>query len=359
MMILAPLQREMLNTSAAGCHVQQVELMLDHAIEPAQVIAAWAQTVAQTDALRIHFPTNESWQWAPVVQPLQVEDSMGVSREVWLAQDRQQPLGFAEQVPWRAVYWPADGRIIWTFHHALLDGRSMTRVLQNFLDRILGEQPGPLSLARWEEPTEQERQMARHEFGSEISKWMPLRSVGGSVSMGEGKVRRQLGGDLLNHLIPGKTTVPTLLVWAWGQALMVTAGVDVVVVEQIRAGPPQPRTAGFTMNSLPVLIRHARNETLLEFQNRLRALRAIERAGPADFPEMDRSECSVIMVEHGTLRHQVGRSDRVKELRLHEPISQASTAMAYLMPDFTLEVEGPNREALLEAWVREIEGSVV
>ena len=74
------------------------------------------------------------------------------SWDAWRAADRCRPLLAPGEVPWRATYWPRTGRFLWTFHHALLDGRSITAILIAFLARISGEPAEDLALAKWQPP---------------------------------------------------------------------------------------------------------------------------------------------------------------------------------------------------------------
>jgi hypothetical protein len=145
---------------------------------------------------------------------------------------------------------------------------------------------------------------------------------------------------------------------------------DSVWVEQLRAGAPQAGTAGFTMNLLPILIRRSEGnpgKELREFRARLLALRDIEAVSPENFPpgvfpDMTGPASSVIMVERGTLRQQVGEvasGELIESLVLHERVGETLMATAYLLPDLKLEVEGPGRRDLLERWIRVLECSLL
>ena len=127
---LAPLQRLMLQDSlaakGAGLHVEQVEIIFSREIPGEHVISAWQETVSRTEALRITFVNGASEM--AFIKPAdfpKVEAEIPESWQDWLETDRALPLLTPDDVPWRAVYWPLAGRFIWTFHHALLDGRSI------------------------------------------------------------------------------------------------------------------------------------------------------------------------------------------------------------------------------------------
>jgi hypothetical protein len=260
------------------------------------------------------------------------------------------------------VYWPEEGRFIWTFHHALLDGRSITRVLRDFLERLAGGNPEPLAVAEWRAPTAESLALAERIFRDGVVRPKEMDFLAEAA----GPAVRCLGNDFARRLesleAAMEVTAATLLIWAWGQALVEISGAGAVVVEQLRAGAPQPGTAGFTMNTLPVPIRRAGDNvarSLREFRARLLALRAIESVSPEDFapgvfPDMDGRSISMIMVERGTLRHMAG-GELVESLVLHEAKGKALMATAHVLPDLRLEVEGPGRHDLLRGWVRVLE----
>lgn len=368
--LLAPLQRVMLRDSLAepdaGHHVEQVEILFALGPVRGRVAAAWEETVTRTAALRVAFVmANGHAAGLESVTPqsfLHEQEPLPISWERWREADRRRPLLAPREVPWRAVYWPEEGRFVWTFHHALLDGRSLARVLRDFLERLACGNPEPLAVAEWRAPTAESLALAERIFRAaavdSIEMDFPADAAGEAV--------RFLGNDFARRLeslaAAMEVTAPTLLTWAWGQALMEISGAGAVIVEQLRAGAPQPGTAGFTMNTLPVRIHRASADvarSLREFRARLLALRAIESVSPEDFapgvfPDTHGSSSSMIMVERGTLRHVAGR-EFVDSLVLHEAKGKALAATAHVLPDLRLEVEGPGRHDLLRGWVRVLE----
>jgi hypothetical protein len=367
---LAPLQRVMLRDSladeGAGHHVEQVEILFKRGPVRGRVAAAWKKTVAGTEALRVAFVTANGTavgrESAAPLNFLNQQEPLPTSWENWRQADRHRPLLAPHEAPWRAVYWPEEGRFIWTFHHALLDGRSITRVLRDFLERLAGGNPEPLAVAEWRAPTAESLALAERIFREEAVSPIEMRFPDDAA----GPALRCLGNDFARRLesleAAMEVTAATLLIWAWGQALVEISGAGAVVVEQLRAGAPQPGTAGFTMNTLPVPIRRAGDNvarSLREFRARLLALRAIESVSPEDFapgvfPDMDGRSISMIMVERGTLRHMAG-GELVESLVLHEAKGKALMATAHVLPDLRLEVEGPGRHDLLRGWVRVLE----
>ncbi len=367
---LAPLQRVMLWDSLAdgdaGHHIEQVEILLAPGLTAEQVVAAWQETVARTQVLRTAFLTpNGMPAGFEFVKPrnlLDLAQPVPPSWESWLKSDRHRPLLIAHSVPWRAVYWPEARRFIWTFHHALLDGRSIARILRVFLRRVTGRAADDLALSAWREPSPEMIALACRMFREAAT--VPEPAAAGAPPDPDGQAVLAMGVDFVTRLESLATTMAvtaaTILTWAWGQALAEVTGTDAVLVEQLRAGAPQPGTAGFTMNILPVVIPRAAagedGNCLRELRARLLALREIETVSPDDFaggghPNMDGPGSSVIMIERGTLRHTVGAPELVEALVLHEGKGETLMATAYLLPDLRLEVEGPGRHRLLETWI--------
>src|SRR6478672_6435711 len=150
--LLAPLQTIMLQDSlAAGGdrHVEQVEIIFADDVEEKQVASAWRAMVTRTAVLQMAFVIDcgEPLGWA------KTQAKAGLTRHAptsagpgeWLAADRVQPLLVPGNVPWRVAYWPHDRRWVWTFHHALLDGRSISRILHGFFRTLNdGAPPGQL-----------------------------------------------------------------------------------------------------------------------------------------------------------------------------------------------------------------------
>lgn len=370
---LAPLQQVMLRDSLAeehaGHHVEQVEIRFAPGEWRNRVAASWEETVARTEALRIAFTVEDGEpagiESASHLTSLRLEETPPSSWEAWLAADRHRPLLAAHEVPWRAVYWPATGRFLWTFHHALLDGRSITTILRSFLTRMTGRPADDLALAVWHSPTADAVALADRMFREDFPPAQPEGYLLNEAD--EGPARRCLGDAFRKQLeamaLAMDVTPATVLIWAWGQALAGATGTDAVIVEQVRSGAPQKRTAGFTMHTLPVLIPRAAagdmEAPLRDFRKHLLALRGIEGVSPADFPpgvfpDVDRTGSSVIMVEHATPQHLL-ETEAVESLVLHESRGETLMATAHILPDLRLEVEGPGRHGLLEAWVRVLE----
>ena len=363
--------RDSLTAEGAGFHVEQVEIVFTQGVVSERVVSAWEKTVGETEALRIAFlmdggePTG--WKFVRPSVVLKQEDLPPASWESWLRDDRLRPLLSPHEVPWRATWWPGTGRFIWTFHHALLDGRSITEILRGFLKRLAGEPAATLAISRWSGPSRGMLMRAEQRLSESFSNCMPLDLDFLPAESNNEPATRCLGAGFLKRLESIATgmevTAATILTWAWGQTLLGSAGTDAVMLEQVRCGPRQQGTAGFRMNTLPVLVDRTDGDpvgNLRAFREQLMTLREIEPVSPGDFPsgvfpDMNSPWSSVIMIEHGTLHHMAGAPAWVESLRLHECKGETLMATAYVMPDLRLEVEGPQRHFLLAGWIRELE----
>ncbi|MEO5715338.1 MAG: hypothetical protein ABIT37_17805 [Luteolibacter sp.] len=373
---LAPLQLIMLRDSLAGgepgAHVEQVEIVFTEALGGELLAAAWAMTVAATEVLQTAFVIDGKeplgWEKAEHVAALQFHEAAPLLLENWRVTDRVRPLLAPGTAPWRAVYWPGDRRFIWTFHHALLDGRSITRILRGFFQCLHdGIAPAPSAVTTWTPPNDRMKALAERIFQQEFAGLKPAANFPDPCV--SSKTIRYLGkeaADLLGSVAEAMHVSPaTLLTWCWGQAVMKASGEDAAIVEQLRCGPPQEGRTGFTMNTLPLAIHRATADTLerqlQKFRARLLAMREIESIAPYDLPagviELTNDPwSSVIMIEHGTPEHMAGGGNRVESVTLHEWPGGSLTAVAYHLPDLRLEVEGPRNAKLLALWAGLIRG---
>jgi len=369
---LAPLQRLMLADSlenpGTGVHVEQVDIVFVPGIPERRVVAAWEETVKSVEVLQFAFHVSGGDRGLAFGQIpiMSLGKSLPVCWASWLNSERSRPFcdGYA---PWRVVWWPDARRFIWTFHHALLDGRSIARVLHSFLSRVNGGKGEALRLARWQESSAEAIREAALVFHAPCVSPVAPAFVGRYE--GGGRASCLLGVDFGNRLATRATalgvTVASTLVWCWGQARAEISGLSATWVEQVRAGAPQDGTAGFTMNTLPVSIHRAGSDDpvhgLRAFREKLLDLRRIETVSADDFltgiyPGLCGTDASVIMVEHRTLAASLGPTMAcVESLVLHEPGTESLTAFAHIAPDFHLQVEGLGHEEHLAAWVAALE----
>lgn len=154
---LVPLQEGMLlhalRAPGSGVDIEQIVLRTRERLRAADLQAAWHATLAAEPMLRAAF----SWRadGRPVQQPapeVALDWTVASWRDTpatevdarlaaWLAADRRRPLplDIAPVMRWTLVQEAGgDDILIWTFHHALLDGRSFPLVLDEVFARYDG-----------------------------------------------------------------------------------------------------------------------------------------------------------------------------------------------------------------------------
>ncbi len=361
---LAPVQNIMLRDSLAepdgGHHVEQLEVTFSRRLDPARVEGAWRATLASCEVLRTAFEVTADGrlgQFQVATLPvMEIHAADSRSHPMGLEDDHLRPLLGPGRVPWRTGFWPDSRRWLWTFHHALLDGRSITRILKVFLTHLEGKPCGNLATSIWNPPTAAAVETATETF-RRIRRDCPTPLWPHDPSLDAGPAVCRLGRETLesleNRAAVLNVTAATVVTWAWGQALAGFLGQEAVLVEQIRAGAPQPASAGFAMHVLPLMIRRSAAAALPDFRAELLAMRAFETVSALDFPPgiyPDTADAPVIMVEHATLAHALGEHPLIESVTLHERPADFPSAAAFLRPDLRLKVEGPHRHDLLARW---------
>jgi hypothetical protein len=369
---LAPLQIVMLRDSlcaqSAESHVEQLEITFASPFTLAEIAAAWAAVVRATQALRMNFITNsgEPFSWnevteLPSVAAGEPHDGSESSLHQWRLIDRSVPLLHQNQVPWRCTYWAEHRCFIWTFHHALLDGRSIIKILSEFITTLCHRTtPVLLALSTWPEAVPHHTaDFFRKEFAGILP--TPPEKVAAEPTP---KSSHSLGENFLTHLEmiakDNGVSVCNFITWAWAQAVMNVSEMNYAIIEQVRCGPPHHGAAGFTMSLIPFVIRRAPatplRTQLQSLRQKLTSLRDIEAISekqlPPEVAALTRHPwSSVLMTEHHTLSDHLS-SHHIESVHLHENPTVSLTATAYLRPHLHLAVEGPHHAALLHAWIQ-------
>ncbi|MGE0786322.1 MAG: amino acid adenylation domain-containing protein [Sandaracinaceae bacterium] len=133
---------ESVMSQRAGLNVEQVVAQLDEIVDVPRLEAAWARLVDRHDILRSRF------LWEGLDEPLlEVHPAAALTvrridlpraeLETFLAQDRARGVALNRLPPMRVTLlrhardaWT----MVWTFHHALLDGRAFTLALEELFD---------------------------------------------------------------------------------------------------------------------------------------------------------------------------------------------------------------------------------
>ncbi len=138
-----------LSTPEGGLHQEQLLIRMEGTLDPERLRAAWRQASARHAILRTAF----YWQGLP--QPLQAVfrdappawvERDGEPDADWLREDRLTPIALDPPGAFRLTLWragPEDWRLVWTFHHLLLDGWSMALLLREVMTLYAGEADAP------------------------------------------------------------------------------------------------------------------------------------------------------------------------------------------------------------------------
>lgn len=376
---LAPVAAAMLLRSLAGGGgaIQQVVICLAAELDPGRVKSAWESTVGAAEALQTGFVIRAGdpigLTRRPPLETVRIENEGPGDLEGWLAEDLLRPLPLETGTPWRCVFWPGERLWVWTFHHALLDGRSITDILRAFRDRLEDTSCGErIARKEWIGPDAAQIESAGAFYQSAFARLERFAlEFPDDVAGPRGAFALTLGSEVADALemrsCEMDVSAPAILTWAWGQAAALTAGLDAVAIGQVRAGAPQDRRAGFSMNTLPVVVQRCRNDDpgpeIRNFRVGLHRLRAIENVSPDDLSGVDFARHGgpwrggVVMVERGTLAMQVGIGGAMTSLAMRERSSEPLLACARLRPELELEVEYDGRthgpaaaRTLLDTW---------
>ncbi|WP_324803086.1 amino acid adenylation domain-containing protein [Pseudomonas sp. JQ170C] len=152
---LSPMQQGLLfhglSDSSEGVYVNQLAFDLDE-LEPQRLREAWQQLIGRHPILRTAFA------WEGLEQPLQLvyrqvpeaweehdwrgRDCSSQALERFATQQRGLPFSFDLPVLQRVQVLRLDEqryRLVWTYHHLLLDGWSSARMIEEWLGRYVGE----------------------------------------------------------------------------------------------------------------------------------------------------------------------------------------------------------------------------
>lgn len=288
-------------TPENGLYVVQVNLRVEGPIQLDALLCSWQQLIAAHPILRTSFLGEELltqvvWQHVPL--PLMLVDSSELATEeqqqqIQAVQQEDRRRGFAEQhAPLLRVtlfrLGPHQLRLLWSFHHAILDAWSITLLLNELFARYeaLAQNQQPLVPAgpayreyiAW---LQQQDVLAAEQFWREqlrgISRPTPLPlrqarlSTQSMVGSTYGKQVAQLSYALSARLRAvareRQVTVNTLLQASWAFVLSRYTGQTDVLFGMVVAGrspelPGAESVVGLCVNTIPVRICVPRQGTL-------------------------------------------------------------------------------------------------
>ena len=151
---LSPMQQGMLFHSLyagqSGVNIEQVVLTLHESLNVLAFMLAWQRAVDR------HAIMRSSFRWEGLDEPLQAvhsvaaldwcrEDWRGLTEieqgerlEIYLAEDRARGFNLSERTLNRMALFRTQDRcykFVWTFHHAIIDGRSLVIILKEVFAR--------------------------------------------------------------------------------------------------------------------------------------------------------------------------------------------------------------------------------
>lgn len=343
---LLPLQRSMAMalqlSGPEGIDLEQLVWRMDPPISPAALEGAFSAATQRHEGLRISFSLHEG---PGPLQLLRGEVAVGLreiavpTEEAWreqaiarfLEEDRGNPIDLAEAPPWRLSllqFAPDSAALVWTFPHALLDGRSLGLILAEIAAEVSGDpdaNAGPPDLSA----TDLADYLAWRsglDHGAALRWWAErLGNISGPVEFprdpaagGAGMVTEELALDeaamapIRETAARLEMTINAFCQAAWALALASQSGRSDVVFAAVRAcrhgGGDHSRLAGMLMNSVPVRAAAAPEKTAAGLLGELSRWQIEARTGEfAPLEEIQRAAgvppgsllCgSVLMVDH-------------------------------------------------------------
>ncbi|MDO8883145.1 amino acid adenylation domain-containing protein [Pseudotabrizicola sp.] len=319
---LTPLQLGMVYESAlAGrpwVNLEQIVVHLDDEVVDAEALrAAWAVVAARHEALRL------SILWRKRVVPVQVlrstvdvvlsvEDWSGLparrrdgTLQQYLEADREQGVDLEAAPAWRVMLahlGPRRAVMVWTVHHAMVDGRSMAIVLEEVFAELRGHALPPVPkvgfLAYAMGLAARDTTAAQSYFRTYLDGFDQPNQLTDVTSDPAPARKRQLERRLDPALTDALTdraeatgaTLATVVQAAWGMVVARWTGRSMAVFGATRAGryivPGTERSVGCLINTLPMRVQisppRAADDFLSDLRHDALALRAHEHAALTD-----------------------------------------------------------------------------
>ncbi|GAB2957546.1 hypothetical protein GCM10027184_00420 [Saccharothrix stipae] len=380
-----PLQSGMiaagLRDPSAGTDVIQCVQHWPHGLDAAVYLAAWRAAVERHPILRTRFTWRadggmEQWPGPVDDVPLLVDDSVA-DLDAFLAADRRAGVDPVSAPPLRVVALPGNVAalpgdvVVATFHHAILDGRSLAMLLAEIDDdyaaRLAG---GPLEFvprpdftdyARWYDARtapEHPRYLADERFwaaelaGSPEPGPLPLEHAGPDTPvMATAALALSDAETESVRALAARTgvTVNTLVLAAWGLVLTTHAHADEAVFGVTRAARHDTVDGaadmlGLLLATVPLRLPVDRTASVADWLRSVRArdhqlcpLPVIQRAAGHDVPLMR----SLVLFEHrelGTVLAARPSAPPGRSVRILRTPGYAMTLYAFAEPRLSFQL---------------------
>ncbi len=319
---LTPMQQGMLfhtlSAPEAAEYYRCISLTLQGDLQLPRWQAAWQRAVERHGALRT------AVHWKGRAEPVQVVSSLAhpVSWTIdswasldeaeadlrlaeYIAADRQRPFDFTQPPLMRCALFtrrPGEHVFVWSFHHIILDGWSFATVLQEVLEDHAARGERPAASAAVPQFTDYLQWLAARPVDDAQRFWTEyLRGFDAPTPLGDGvsspasggappksyaEFRATFSGELGARVLAAakacRVTVNAVVQAAWGLLLSRYSGNDDVVFGAVASGRPVglpgvEQIVGMFINSLPVRVQVAADESLAELCQRLQLAQAEAR----------------------------------------------------------------------------------
>lgn len=299
---LTPMQLAMLLESVpAQCpwaNVEQVCATLP-GMESARLRAAWNALAERHDALRVQVSVDDAGLPAATIREralwdfsvVAVSGDMAAALRRHLEEDRLRGLGpgCASPALWRVALLGegrADATMVWTIHHAIIDGESIALVLRDLGQLLEGEDLAPeaASFGQFLQSVANTAHGDAHETLTTYMAEAPAPAVLAPAAFSEQPHRRKVARARLDRAVSTAlaeraraldATSLNMVQAAWGLALSRWCGRDDVVFGLVGAGrstmPQHRETVGCLINTLPIRLRTPATQSCAALVQALRA----------------------------------------------------------------------------------------
>lgn len=288
---LTGLQKSMVLASLreprAGVYLIQDVWESPTATNPALLKDAWDSVTARHSALRTAIAVhNDSAVTQRVADRAEISwtEVSGTDLSAFLSADRARGFSFDDRIPMRFALL-SERTLVWTCHHALLDGRSLAVVWQELLEtaealrnRRNPDLPPPRSARPPAQPNGAEEYWRAYLGGLDQTTGFVIDRLNGPTADGQDRIReraqltseetRALQAFAENHAL----TINTLVQAAGALLLSRYSGLTDVVFGVTRScRAPDDKTVGMLINTLPFRVLVDEDANLLEWLKTIRA----------------------------------------------------------------------------------------
>jgi len=392
---LSPMQQGMLfhylKKPNSGVDIEQLVIRLPEEIDDRRLRAAWEWLVQRHEILRARFI------WEGTDHPLQeildtvavsfaLQDLRGFSAEAqekklrdFLQRDRFQgfALNIAPLLRLTLFQWgPCSFSLVWTFHHALLDGRCfpilLAEVFEAYAELLTGEisaRPKPVPYSRHIEWLQQQDFASRQQFWKEHLRGFTAPTplvIDYKVSKEEVVYQQGEDWELLDSAVTASLrnitqchnlTMNSLVMGAWAILLHRYSGEQDVVFGATRACrktsvPGTDDSIGLFINTVPVRVKLNDALSLLALFKQVRQqwldLRPFEHSPLAQVKATSQVPAAqplfetLLVFENYRLdsaMHSLGGEWANRQVELHELTSFPVTLAAYDGPELSFKIE--------------------